>query len=499
MAAEAVLFPPQPLFMVDRSWQRRGRKVSPSSREFENSSRVPEITITVLNGNKTSQKRSSGTATAPERAPSKPSKVNNIQFLSYEPHTLSRKDKRTKATKSVKNNKRDSRSLSESAQNSALVPAGSQSADEASDRSTLSITSISRSTSPCYTVIDPEVSSFEKFIVYYPTRLADAIFPMSQYLNFEYNTLQKIWLPVAATDEVLLHTILFASASHLHNVSDSHDFKDASLLMKVILDRLNRRLRNKTLSDATIGAVSCLAMCENTLGKHESTAMHMSGMAEMIKVRGGMSAIRHELQMKIYREMLKLEGTHNSQLELLLKTSRVSATLSDLLLELSQLSFAIEHAMDSQARIDPLMFEEELLCLQYNLLIHALSTSPGLEKAYTLGALIYLQTLTRSAPFMKSSSEALSKELKLSLLNLDTAEVSSPLRFWLFIMGGLVSSETSEKDWFRQRLRVCQGSQTDVVIWESMKSQLMAVLWVERIHDNLGEALWVDLLPPMAF
>lgn len=64
------------------------------------------------------------------------------------------------------------------------------------------------------------------------------------------------------TDEVLLHTILFASALHLHNVSDSHDFKDASLLMKVILDRLNRRLRNKTLSDATIGAVSCLAMCE---------------------------------------------------------------------------------------------------------------------------------------------------------------------------------------------------------------------------------------------
>lgn len=81
---------------------------------------------------------------------------------------------------------------------------------------------------------------------------------MAQYLNFEYNTLQKIWLPVAVTDEVLLHTILFASALYFHR----DDFKDASLLMKVILDRLNRRLHNKTLSDATIGAVSCLAMCE---------------------------------------------------------------------------------------------------------------------------------------------------------------------------------------------------------------------------------------------
>jgi len=81
---------------------------------------------------------------------------------------------------------------------------------------------------------------------------------MARYLDFEYNTLQMIWLPVAVTDEVLLHTILFASALHVHR----DRFKDSDLLMKVILDRLNRRLRAKMLSDATIGAVSCLAMCE---------------------------------------------------------------------------------------------------------------------------------------------------------------------------------------------------------------------------------------------
>ena len=37
------------------------------------------------------------------------------------------------------------------------------------------------------------------------------------------------------------------------------------------------------------------------LGKHSRFAMHMSGMAEMIRIRGGMANIRHELQMKIYR------------------------------------------------------------------------------------------------------------------------------------------------------------------------------------------------------
>lgn len=165
MAAEAVLFPSQPLFMVDRSWQRRGRKISPSSREIENSSRVPEITITVLNGNTTREKK--GPAIANERTTSKPSKVTNIQFLSFEPEAISRKDKRIKPTKSVKKNKHGSRAPSESTRRSALVPAGSRSeGEEASDRSSLYTTSISRSTSPFYTVIDPEVSSFEKFIVY---------------------------------------------------------------------------------------------------------------------------------------------------------------------------------------------------------------------------------------------------------------------------------------------------------------------------------------------
>lgn len=104
-----------------------------------------------------------------------------------------------------------------------------------------------------------------------PTRLADAIYPMRHHLRFEYNTLAEIWLPVAITDELLLHAILFSSALHLYGMTNNDGFKDAGLLMKVVFDRLNRRIRNATLSDATIGAVSCLAMCEVMSGALRST------------------------------------------------------------------------------------------------------------------------------------------------------------------------------------------------------------------------------------
>lgn len=180
----------------------------------------------------------------------------------------------------------------------------------------------------------------------------------------------------------------------------------------------------------------------------------------------------------------------------MLETSDVSQRTTDLLVELSHLSFAIEHAMNSRNVLDPLSFDEEMLCLQSDLLNLAITSESGLDSACELGALIYLQTLTRPTPFLKSSSDALSRELQISLQQLDIAKVSCPLMFWLFVMGGLVSSETSERDWFRSKLRNLQVSWKDIITWESMKIQLMSVMWIDRVHDYFGQALWEDVLPP---
>lgn len=165
MAAEAVLFPPQPLFMVDRSWQRRGRKVS-RSKDFENSSRVPEITITVLNGYKASQKRGQGPAIANGNATAKPTQVTNRQFLSYQPQTIGKKDKRCRKKASVKQDIGRVGRPSESSRSSALAPPAAHPAEEFSEHASLSTRSISRSTSPVYTVLDPELGAFEKFLAY---------------------------------------------------------------------------------------------------------------------------------------------------------------------------------------------------------------------------------------------------------------------------------------------------------------------------------------------
>lgn len=180
----------------------------------------------------------------------------------------------------------------------------------------------------------------------------------------------------------------------------------------------------------------------------------------------------------------------------MLESSGVSQRLTNLLVQLAHMSSAIEHAMNSRAVLDPLSFDEEVLCIQSDLLMGATASGARLDKACELGALIYLQTLTRSAPFIKSSSEALSQELQVSLLHLDMAEISCPLMFWLLVMGGLVSSATSEREWFRSRLRNCQVSWKGMITWECMKVQLMSVMWIDRIHDTFGKELWEEVVPP---
>ena len=191
-------------------------------------------------------------------------------------------------------------------------------------------------------------------------------------------------------------------------------------------------------------------------------------------------------------ETLKLKTTHKSPLEIMLADSGLSPNIVTLLEEVSRLSLAIEHAMDTQSLLNPLLFEEETMCLQYNLLMAISWTGKDMDNACSIAALIFMQTLTRALPFTHISSHALSLELEVSLLNLEMATVPSPLMFWMLVMGGMVSTETSEKDWFRRKLRECQVSWIDKITWETTKAQLLKVIWIDTIHDKYGKGLWEE-------
>ena len=360
-----------------------------------------------------------------------------------------------------------------------------------------------------------------KFLEPDPGRLATAIFPICKFVPFQFNPIKTIWFPTAVTDEVLLHTILFSSAIHLY-ASQHHDFKDSELLMKVILNRLNRRISDGKISDATIGAVSCLALCENEVGNHKKWQVHMAGMSEMIRVRGGMSSIQDGMRMKIHRadiigavdtlsrprlprpvrttrslyQLTEIDSSPETPLVTILIDAGVAPELLNSFIELSQLCEALEHAMRNNIAIDPRAFDEDVICIQHDLLGFEYQQQGSIEKVCQLAALVFIQTLTRENPFSWTSSYLVSETLQHTLLALDNEEeFAAQLAFWILFMGGIVSAETKEKQWYRTKLGEHRGLRNNLGRWENAKIQLKKIMWIEEAQEKYGIKLWHDINP----
>jgi len=137
---------------------------------------------------------------------------------------------------------------------------------------------ISGSATGLYGVVDSNVSSFQDLLSYCmlrplpssfvqltgedPVRVGHAFYPLEGHVPFQFNPIQSVWLPLALTDEVLLHAILYATALHLWRATSGDSSRDVSTLTNIVFNGINRRLADNKLSDATVGAVSCLAMVE---------------------------------------------------------------------------------------------------------------------------------------------------------------------------------------------------------------------------------------------
>jgi hypothetical protein len=91
--------------------------------------------------------------------------------------------------------------------------------------------------------------------------VAHALYPLESHLSF--NPVRRSWFPLAITDELLFHTVILSAAVTLSFRSEHRQSTEASKIMRPIFRLLTSRLKNQSsISDATIGAVSCLAMIE---------------------------------------------------------------------------------------------------------------------------------------------------------------------------------------------------------------------------------------------
>lgn len=178
----------------------------------------------------------------------------------------------------------------------------------------------------------------------------------------------------------------------------------------------------------------------------------------------------------------------------------------NVLTELCEFSGVIEQPLlTPEARLGPKELIEATFSIQYQLLSSApledisdgtfVYENDELDKAFRLGAIIYMKEILQEFTFSATGSRILvsklGKSLNLVFTNGITPVSSSPL-LWLLFMGGVASIKNGmDRTLFVRhlmRLRYDLG----IHEWEEVKERLQNVLWIGKVLDKTGKALWEE-------
>jgi hypothetical protein len=153
--------------------------------------------------------------------------------------------------------------------------------------------------------------------------ISTTVYPLSQCLIF--NPMKSHWLPMAMCDELMFRTSLFACIMHMSYLGKGYNRECAEILQTIVRE-INKRIvdagDSSNFSDATVCAISCLALTEaycnqanrvllpnNERNYYEQVAprnrdkwrLHIEGMKRMINLRGGMHTVPESFRMKVHR------------------------------------------------------------------------------------------------------------------------------------------------------------------------------------------------------
>jgi hypothetical protein len=565
MASQSILLPAnESLFITDRSWARHGKplKAGQSNFRFSQSSETDGLSVTIVKtGIKTGKTKGKGSRGAAHVPPSRGLQfVNTTQSKQgkqdaavlrrvVRSHVMTgiRRKTTVKPAKKSSPNEEDPRLLE------ALDTENSEPFDEEifSQYSTLSWSSSpstdtshipelsivpSGTSTPLYGSTPFKIQPhFHRLMSYYTIETASSLYPLQRYLGF--NPVQRFWFPMALTDEVLLHTIMYSAAFSLSQTRDTAGLSASNDLIQLvapILRLLKDRLAGETtINDATIGAVSCLVMVENTAGNREKSQLHLKGLQQMILARGGLENIDPGLVMKIVRAdseasvdnltpptlpPLKRQAPTlyetlptyaqtppSTPFAELLFHPDINTHISSTLLTLANFTTALNHythythhqhnkthPQNHPPKIPPRALDEDILSLSTSLLRLLLSppiTTP-LHTSITLTSLLFIKTISRGLPFPPNASDLLPKRLKQALAFL-LRTTSTAVLLWMSTIGALACKPgSSEEIWFVDQLVNMIDKNPKLQDWDRARAMLKEMLFVDVVHEAPCRRLW---------
>ncbi|KPM35151.1 hypothetical protein AK830_g11423 [Neonectria ditissima] len=361
------------------------------------------------------------------------------------------------------------------------------------------------------------------------TTVKDTMYPVEW--CFQYDRTKVCWFRWLLEDNTYLQSVLFmvsafqdlvamqiaASGSH---VSWSGNFSpQTQRRLRSTIRLLQEKIQDREtqLEDTTMSVVTTLAMLADASSDTAAFEAHVTGLKEMVRMRGGLAAFNHnrQLQIKLCRVDLGWALSHGSKpeiyngkiswepfLETALQTSTIpyqhtpfsriqnpvealDYKLRNVFVDLRDFSGMANSLIANHEKLRPELFQEIMLSIQCRLLSleYAADLHP-LEESIRLGLLAFESTvfLQTAKLGVKLRSELFAHQLHRAIVKLHVKVPGyADLKLWLLLVGSILVFNGDEA-WLLKSINELSCNQT----WAEVRGRVKEVMWIDIIHDEPG-------------
>ncbi|KAM0127295.1 hypothetical protein ACHAP3_008863 [Botrytis cinerea] len=357
----------------------------------------------------------------------------------------------------------------------------------------------------------------------YTTDIYETMYTLEKHVNL--NPAKDYWLPMAFQDAALLHAFIFCADGHGTISRGRKEGPAAVIHLRQAIQIVNERLRAPvpSITDATIAVVCTFAHMEILNGNHENWMVHMRGLEQMLRHRGGMEAFESNrlVRSKINRADLcgSIDSVQSPYFELIVRElptmpgyhqmTTITATgfakfISSIKLDeaLSRILCQIQHVTSSlnmfhkqKTQIHPLSLREAITSSQYSLLSFKLHHKKTIgenliHEMLRLGLLLYLVSLLNESPPEVSLYDMLGARLKSTLIEVwRSGGLDLEFSLWiLFIAASVVRDPDTKGSFTTSATEIID--ELGVSCWDNLETLFKSFFWVEKIHRGTFKLIW---------
>ncbi|OCL08803.1 hypothetical protein AOQ84DRAFT_388591 [Glonium stellatum] len=352
-------------------------------------------------------------------------------------------------------------------------------------------------------------------------------------MGFKSDPIYKTWYPFVLTDEAMTHAMIFFLATVLdqsyHKVVSTDWRTHADQATRLISERLSSE--KLATADASIAAVIVLATAEFIAGNLDAFDVHMDGVARMVELRGGLTALesypflkRKIRQVDVTRAVLRVsqprfplvesrrlrpplntfysdpEPTCGQGIFQLTQQHSILCNLIEVFGDMYELITAITSSQgEGNPHIDPIFFLDSTSSI-----LHRLTTSfapIGYGKDYVhlyeccrLGTLLFTRGISEQSVWPPQTRIALFDHVKESLRPHIKEECAwMNLKLWTLFMAGVTATGLPQRTWFTAQAANIT-LKLDIRNWEDIRVLLKQFWWLPKLQEWLCKDFWEDIV-----